>query len=78
LGRRFHDYFLDLLLEQPFGQRAQLFGVAAEHSSLKVVLTVNFYVGHNYGQHFFVNIDSCYPMRHIFLLAGAESVLRLL
>src|ERR1700688_3558560 len=48
LRRRFHDYFLDLLLEQPCGQRSQLFGIAAKHPPLELVLTFDFHVGHNY------------------------------
>jgi hypothetical protein len=56
---------------------SQLFGVAAKHSSLKLVLTVDFHVRHNYRQHLFMNIDSRYPVGHHFLLAGAESMLRL-
>ena len=45
-------------------QQSQLFGVAAKHPPLKLVLTVDFDVGHNYGQHLFMNIDSRYPVRH--------------
>src|SRR5208337_3273493 len=71
LRRRFHDYFLGLLLEQPCGQRSQLFGVAAKHPPLKPELTVNFHVRHNYGQHLFMNINSRYPVRHKLLLAGS-------
>jgi hypothetical protein len=41
-----------------------LFGVTAEGSSLKLVLTFDFYVRHNYGQHFFMNINSRYPVSH--------------
>src|SRR6267143_7235522 len=37
----------------------------------------DFHVGHNYCQHFFVNIDSRYFVKHCLLLAGAESVLQL-
>src|ERR1700739_3058219 len=64
LGRRFHDYFFGLLLEQPGRQRAQLFGVAAKHSPLKLELAVDFDVRHNYSQHFFMNIDSRYSVGH--------------
>src|SRR6266550_6702681 len=71
LRRRFHNYFLNFLLEQPCGQRSQLLGVAAKHPPLKPVLTVNFHVGRNYGQHLFMNIDSRYSIRHAFLLAGS-------
>jgi hypothetical protein len=58
LGRRFHDYFLSLLLEQPCRQRAQLFGVATKHPPLKLELAFDFDVGHNHGQHLFMHIDS--------------------
>src|SRR6266480_1521828 len=71
LRRRFHDYFLDFLLEQPCGQRSLLFGVAAKHPPLKPELTVNFHVRHNYSQHLFMNINSRYPVRHKLLLAGS-------
>src|SRR6266478_1942084 len=71
LRRRFHDYFLDLLLEQPCGQRSQLFGVAAKHPPLKPELAINFHVRHNYCQHLFMNIDSRYSVGHHFLLAGS-------
>jgi hypothetical protein len=54
-----------------------LFGVAAEPSSLKLVLTVDFHVRHNYGQHLFMNMDSRYPVGHKLFLTGAESVLQL-
>jgi hypothetical protein len=50
------------LLEQPRSQQAQLFGVAAEHSPLKLELTFNFDVGDNYRQHPLVNIDSRDPV----------------
>jgi hypothetical protein len=57
LRRRFHNDFLDLLLEQPCSERSQLVGAAAKHPPLKLVLTVDFHVRHNYGQHFFMNIN---------------------
>ena len=71
LGRRFHDHFLGLLLKQPCRQRSQLFGVATKHPPLKLLLTVDFNVRHNYSQHLFMNIDSRYSIRHAFLLAGS-------
>jgi hypothetical protein len=64
LGGRFHDHFLDLLLEQPCSQRSKLFWVATKHPPLKLVLTVDLNVRHNYGQHLFMNIDSRYPVSH--------------
>src|ERR1700719_3376258 len=69
--RRFHDSFLDLLLEQPCGEGSQLFGVAAKHPPLKPELAINFHVRHNYGQHLFMNINSRYPVGHKLLLAGS-------
>ena len=65
LGRRFHDYFLGLLLEQPCSQRAQLFGVAAKHPPLKLVLAFDFNIGHHYSQHLFMNIDSRWVENHV-------------
>src|SRR6266478_3807008 len=70
LRRRFHDYFLGLLLDWPCGQLSQLFRVAAKHPPLKPELAVNFHVRHNYGQHLFMNINSRYPVGHKLLLAG--------
>src|SRR4029077_8602914 len=71
LRRRLHDYFFGLLLDEPRSQRSQLFGVAAKHPPLKLVFAFDFNVGHNYGQHLLVNIDSRYPVRHRLLLAGS-------
>jgi hypothetical protein len=48
-----------------------LFGVAAKHPPLKLILAFDFHVRHNYGKHLFVNIDSRYSIRHSFLLAGS-------
>jgi hypothetical protein len=64
LGRRFHDYFLGFLLEQPCRQRSQLFGAAAKHPPLKLVLAFDFDVGDNYSQHLFMDINSRYPIGH--------------
>src|SRR5208283_2085871 len=58
LRRRFHDYFFGLLLNKPCRQRAQLFGVAAKLTPLKLMLTVDFNVRHNHCQHLLMNIDS--------------------
>src|SRR6266403_630214 len=69
LRRRFHHYFLGLLLDQPCSERSQLFGVAAKHTPLKLVLADNFHVRHNHCQHLFMNIDSRYSVGHHFLLA---------
>ena len=43
----------------PFARYVHLFP-----PSLKLVLTVDFHVRHNYTQHLFVNIDSRYLVRH--------------
>src|ERR1700736_169737 len=61
---RFHDHFLDFLLEQPGSQPSQLFGVATEHPPLKLILPVDFNVRDNYRPHPFMNIDSPYPVSH--------------
>src|SRR5258708_38702212 len=44
-------------------------GVATKLAPLKLVLALDFHVGHNYGQHLFMNIDSRYSVGHHFLLA---------
>src|SRR5256884_9300155 len=74
LGRRFHDYFFGLLLEQPRRQRSQLFGVAAKPPPLKLVFAIDFDVRDNYSQHLLVGINPRYPSSSS---PGAESVLRL-
>jgi hypothetical protein len=74
LRRRFHHHFLNLLFEKPFGKRAQLSRATAKQPPLELVLTVDFDIRHNHCQHLFMDIDSSYPVRHAFLLAGAESV----
>jgi hypothetical protein len=77
LRRRFHDYFLGLLLEQPCGERSQLVGAAAKHPPLKLVLAFDFDVGHNHCQHLFMDINPRYPIGHSSSWPGAENVLRL-
>ena len=62
LCRRFHDYFFDLLLEQPCGERSQLVGAAAKKPPFKLVLTIDFDVRHDHSQHLLVDIDSRYPV----------------
>src|SRR5215472_2021657 len=72
---RFHHHFLGLLLNQPCGQRAQCFGLAAKHSPRELVLPIDFNVGDDHVQHPFMDIDSRYLIGHPFLLlAGAESM----
>jgi len=70
---RFHYRFLDLLFEQPRGERPQLFGVTAKQPPLKPVLAFDFHVGHHHCYHLLMDIG--YPVGRTFLLAGAESVL---
>jgi len=42
---------------------------------IKSLEAVDFDVGHDHRQHPFMNVNSCYPVRHkSLLLAGAESV----
>src|SRR5215813_14771026 len=77
LRRRFHDHFLDFLLEQPCGERTELFRVAAKHPAFKLELAFDFNVGDNYGQHLFMDINSRYSVGHCSSWPGAESVLRL-
>jgi hypothetical protein len=77
--RRLEDlqrhHFLGLLLNQPCGQRAQCFGLAAKHSPREVVLPIDFNVGDDHVQHPFMDIDSCDLIGHLFLLpAGVESM----
>src|SRR6516162_2356040 len=64
LRRRFHHYFLDRLLDQPFRQQSQLLGVAAKQAPLELVLAFDFDVGHDHCQHPLMNIDPRYPIRH--------------
>jgi hypothetical protein len=74
LCRRFHDHFLDLLFEQPLGQQSQLGGVAAKPAPLKGV-AVDFDLRDEHAQRPFMNVNSCYPIRHkLLLLAAAASV----
>ena len=47
-----------LFVDDLWIQRSQLFGVATEHPPLKLALSVNFHVRHNYSRHLFVDIDS--------------------
>src|ERR1700683_2921306 len=78
LRRRFHNYFFSLLLEQPCGQRPQLFGGAAKLPSLKRLFAFDFDVTYHYSQHLFVNIDTRYLIGHSSSWPGVESVLRFL
>src|ERR1700758_216032 len=46
------------------GTKLRVNSRATNHSSLKLVLTVDFHVGHNHGQHLFMNVDSRYSVGH--------------
>src|SRR5208283_924309 len=59
---------IPLLLPRPAARAAirpsQVLGVAAKRAPLKLVLAIDFDIGHNHGQHLLMNIDSRYPVRH--------------
>ena len=46
-------------------------GARAELTPLKLVLALDRDVGYHHGEHLLVNINSCYPVRHRFLLVGS-------
>ena len=71
LRRGFHHHFRHRLLQQPLRQQLQLLGVAAKMASFKLVRAFDRHIGHHYGQHLFVNIDSRYPVRHNFPPGGS-------
>ena len=52
-------------------------GLLYKLTPLKVVLSFDLHIGHNYSQHLLMNIDSRYLIGHISSWPGAESVLRL-
>src|SRR5258708_3996971 len=64
LRGRFHHHFLDLLLDEPFRQHAQLLRIAPVPASLKLIFVFDFDVSHNHGQPLFMDIDSRHPIRH--------------
>src|SRR6266567_8550818 len=64
LCRRFHRDFLDLVLDQPCDQQSQLLRIAPVSDAFKLVLPLNFNVGHDHSQHLFMYVDSRYPVRH--------------
>ena len=76
LRGRFHDDFLDLTLDEPVGQLAQVGGAGPDLLTFKVVLAVDLDVGHDDRQHLLVDVNSRDPVRHRSLLRGAESVPR--
>jgi hypothetical protein len=67
----YNDFF-DLSFEPPVDQQPQLGGVAAESTPFKRVLAVNLDIGDDDGQHPFMNVDSCYPVRHHALLPAGS------
>jgi hypothetical protein len=54
----FHHHFFRRLLQQPFRPYLQLLGVTAKRASFQLVRAFDFHIGHHYGQHFLMNIDS--------------------
>ena len=76
LRGRFHHDFLDLVLDQPVGQRAQIGRRGPDLLAFEVEVAVDLDVGHHDRQHLLVHVDSRDPVRHRPLLAGAESVPR--
>ena len=64
LRGRLHDDFLDLLLDQPVGQAAQIGRRRADLLALEVEFAVDLDVGHHDRQHLLVDVDSRDPVRH--------------
>src|SRR5260370_16209204 len=64
LRGRSHHHFLDLLLDEPFRQHAQLLRIAAVPASLKLIFVFDFDVSHDHSQFLFMDIDSRHPIRH--------------
>src|SRR5664280_2507654 len=77
LRGRFHHHFLDPFLQQPDSQSPQLFRIAPEHPSRKLILTVDLDVAHHHSKHLLVNIDPRDLVGHfVSSWPGAESMLR--
>ena len=76
LRGRLHHHCLDLALDEPFSQRAQLDGAGPDLQPFEVDVILHLDVSHRDGQHLLVYVDSCDPVRHRPLLVGAESVPR--
>ena len=68
LRGRFHNHFLDLLLDQPLGEQVQLIGGRAELAPLKFTLAFPGYISHHYRQHLLVHVDCCDSISHHVLL----------
>ena len=76
LRGRLHDDFLDVLLDQPVGQAAQIGRRRPDLLAVEVKVAVDLDVGHDDRQHLLVDVNSRDPVRHRPLLVGAESVPR--
>ena len=53
------------MLDQPCDQQAQLLRIATVSDPFKLILPLNFNVGHDHSQHLFVNVDSRYPIHNV-------------
>ena len=76
LRGRLHDDFLDLVLDQPVGQAAQIGRRRPDLLALEVEVAIDLDVGHHDRQHLLVDVNSRDPVRHRSLLGRAESVPR--
>jgi hypothetical protein len=74
LRGRLHDDFLDVLLDQPVGQAAQISRRRPDLLAVEVKVAVDLDVGHHDREHLLVDIDFRHPVSHRRLLAGAENV----
>ena len=74
LRGRFHHHFLDLLLDQPLGEEAQMARRRTELPAFKVPVPLDLHIRDHHRQHRFVHVDSRDSIGHTFLLAGAENV----
>ena len=74
LRGRLHDDFLDILLDQPVGQTAQIGRRRPDLVAVEVKVAVDLDVGHDDREHLLVDVNSRDPVRHRSLLMGAESV----
>ena len=49
-----------------------MLGVATEPASLKLILTFDFHIGHDYSPHLLLYVNSRYRVRHEFPPGGSE------
>ncbi len=75
LRRRLHDDVLDLALDQPVGQAAQIGRRRPDLLALEVRVAVDLDVGHHDGQHLLVHVNSRDPVRHRSLLGERRACL---